>query len=120
MLPILTGQVGLPGTSTGMEERRHKIGSRPICPWAPIPSKAQIPVFLWTDAILRGEQMDWIHDGVKGLERGQRKLGHSIKDDLSNFRRQTRSSNQHGDCNRTDKVLRDDSKCEIHRGVRQT
>ena len=77
MLPILTGQIGLPGTSTGMEEDGTNwkptylpVGTNPI--------KAQIPVFLWTDAILRGEQMDWIHDGVKGLEEGK-KLGHSIK-----------------------------------------
>ena len=46
MLPILTGQVGLPGTSTGMEEDGTNweptylpVGTNPI--------KAQIPVFLW-------------------------------------------------------------------------
>ena len=77
MLPILTGQVGLPGTSTGMEEDGTN--------WEPVylpvgtnPVKATIPVFLWTDAILRGEEMDEIHDGLRGLEEGA-KLGHSIK-----------------------------------------
>ena len=109
MLPILTGQVGLPGTSTGMEEDGTNweptylpVGTNPI--------KAQIPVFLWTDAILRGEQMDWIHDGVKGLEEGK-KLGHSIKMIVNSGGNTL--INQHGDCNWTDKVLRDDSKCEF-------
>lgn len=40
--------------------------------------KIRIPVFLWTDAILRGRDMDWVHDGVKRLPEGAR-LGHDIK-----------------------------------------
>ena len=109
MLPILTGQVGLPGTSTGMEEDGTN--------WEPVylpvgtnPVKATIPVFLWTDAILRGEEMDEIHDGLRGLEKGA-KLGHSIKMIVNSGGNVL--INQHGDSNWTDRVLRDDTKCEF-------
>ena len=109
MLPILTGCVGLPGTSTGMEEDGTN--------WEPtyLPTgenkvKIRIPVFLWTDAILRGKDMDWVHDGVKNLPEGAR-LGHDIKMIVNSGGNVL--INQHSDTNWTDKVLRDTTKCEF-------
>lgn len=106
MLPILTGNVGLPGTSTGMEEDGTN--------WEPtgMPQgkngvKAKIPCFLWTDAILRGKEMDAVHDGIKGVE----KLGHDIKMIVNSGGNTL--INQHSDSNWTDKVLRDTTKCEF-------
>ena len=109
MLPILTGQVGLPGTSTGMEEDGTNL-EQVYLPVGTNPVKATIPVFLWTDAILRGEEMDEIHDGLRGLEKGA-KLGHSIKMIVNSGGNVL--INQHGDSNWTDEVLRDDKKCEF-------
>ena len=106
MLAILTGQVGLPGTSTGMEEDGTN--------WEPVylpvgenKVKATIPVFLWTDAIMRGPEMDATHDGIRGVEK------------LSNHIRMIVNSggntliNQHSDTFKTDKILRDTTKCEF-------
>ena len=106
MLPILLGQVGLPGTSSGMEE----CGTD----WWPIgiprgnnPVKASIPSFMWTEAILRGHEMTATHDGVKGVDR--------LKNDIKMVINSGGNIliNQHSDCGRTDKILRDTSKCEF-------
>ncbi|MEI3355055.1 MAG: hypothetical protein V8R49_08975 [Duodenibacillus massiliensis] len=63
--------------------------------------KATIPVYLWTDAILRGKEMTRQTDALKGVE----KLTADIKM-IVNSGGNT-MINQHGDCNWTDKVLRD-------------
>ena len=72
--------------------------------------KIRIPVFLWTDAILRGKEMDWVHDGVKNLPEGTT-LGHDIKMIVNSGGNVL--INQHSDTNWTDKVLRDTTKCEF-------
>ncbi len=106
MLAILTGNVGLPGTSTGMQEdgtnwepQHFPIGENPV--------RAFIPIFLWTEAILRGRTMDARHDGVRGAE----VLGHDIKMIVNSGANTL--INQHGDSFRTDRILRDESKCEF-------
>ena len=109
MLAILTGNIGLPGTSTGQHE-----GNTPFpavyLPVGENPVKATIPCFLWTDAITRGADMDELHDGVKGLKEGQ-KLGHAIKMIVNSGGNTL--INQHGDSNWTDKILKDDTLCEF-------
>ncbi len=106
MVPILLGQVGLPGTSTGAHE-----GNTPFpavyLPVGKNPVKATIPVYLWTDAILRGKEMTRQTDALRGVE----KLSADIKM-IVNSGGNT-MINQHGDCNWTDKVLRDTKKCEF-------
>ena len=106
MLPILTGQVGLPGTSTGMEEDGTN--------WEPayFPQldnkvKVKIPCFLWTDAILHGKTMTATADGIQGADC----LGHDIKMSVNSGGNVL--INQHSDSNRTDEILRDTSKCEF-------
>ena len=106
MLPILTGNVGLPGTSTGMEEDGTN--------WEPVylPTgdnkvKTAIPCFLWTEAILRGKTMDAVHDGLRGKD----VLGHDIKMIVNSGGNVL--INQHADSNGTDEILRDTTKCEF-------
>ncbi len=106
MLPILTGQVGLKGTNTGQHEGNTGIPAVYL-PTGKNPVKATIPVFMWTDAILRGKEMDAIHDGMRGVE----KLGHDIKMIVNSGGNTL--INQHSDSNRTDEILRDESKCEF-------
>ena len=106
MLPILTGNVGLPGTSTGQHEGNTSFPVQYL-PSGKNPVKATIPCFLWTDAITRGAEMDAIHDGLKGVE----KLTTPIKM-IVNSGGNT-MINQHADSNATDKILRDTSKCEF-------
>ena len=74
MLPILTGNVGLPGTSTGQQEGNTAVPAVYL-PVGTNPVKATIPCFLWTDAIVRGREMDDVHDGLRGVKT----LGHDIK-----------------------------------------
>ena len=106
MVPILLGQVGLPGTSTGAHEGNTSFPAVYL-PVGKNPVKATIPVYLWTDAILRGKEMTRQTDALKGVE----KLTADIKM-IVNSGGNT-MINQHGDCNWTDKVLQDTKKCEF-------
>lgn len=56
MVPILLGQVGLPGTNTGAHEGNTSFPAVYL-PIGKNPVKATIPVYMWTDAILRGPEM---------------------------------------------------------------
>ncbi|MDL2059911.1 molybdopterin-dependent oxidoreductase [Mesosutterella sp. AGMB02718] len=106
MVPILLGQVGLPGTNSGEHE-----GNTPFpavyLPVGTNPVKATIPVYLWTDAILRGHEMTRRTDALHGAER--------LKSDVKMIINSGGNTmiNQHGDANWTDRVLRDTSKLEF-------
>ena len=106
MVPILLGQIGLPGTNSGEHE-----GNTPFpAVYLPVfknPVKASIPVFMWTDAILRGTEMSRTTDGVKGVE----KLSTNIKMIVNSGGNTL--INQHGDSNWTHKILQDESKVEF-------
>lgn len=106
MLPILMGNVGLPGTSTGQQEGNTAVPAVYL-PVGTNPVKATIPCFLWTDAIVRGREMDDVHDGLRGVKT----LGHDIKMIVNSGGNTL--INQHSDSNRTDEILRDTSKCEF-------
>ncbi len=106
MIPILLGQVGLPGTNTGEHEGNTPFGAVYL-PIGKNPVKATIPVYLWTDAIIRGHEMTRQTDALKGVE----KLTADIKM-IVNSGGNT-MINQHGDCNWTDKVLKDEKKLEF-------
>ena len=81
MVPILLGQVGLPGTNSGEHE-----GNTPFpAVYLPVfknPVKASIPVFMWTDAILRGTEMSRTTDGVKGVEKLSTNIKMIVKEDM--------------------------------------
>lgn len=106
MVPILLGQIGLPGTNSGEHE-----GNTPFpAVYLPIgknPVKATIPVYMWTDAIVRGEQMTRKTDALKGTEALKTGIKMIINSGGNTM------INQHGDCNWTHKVLEDESKLEF-------
>ena len=106
MLPLLTGQVGLPGTSNGCREGTYSLGLRSI-PAGDNPVKASIPVFLFTDAVEDGRRMTALNAGVQGAP----KLDQSIKCIL-NYAGNC-LTNQHGNINRAHDILVDESKCEL-------
>lgn len=106
MLPIITGQLGLPGTNPGMREGNVP-GLVPNIPNGTNPVKTRISCFSWTDAIDHGEQMTALHDGVRGrdqLQTGIKFLWNYAGNCLTN---------QHGQINRTHEILTDESKCEF-------
>jgi anaerobic dimethyl sulfoxide reductase subunit A len=121
LLACMTGNVGISGgwASGVADSTRHKDPSipRPVNAYG-----RMIPVFLWTEAILRGHEMTDL-DGVtriaesdaqNAVNSGQSdhvKLDSDIKMIL-NLAGNT-LINQHGDINRTAEILRDTSKCEF-------
>ena len=106
MLPILTGQIGLPGTNHGGREGDVGLGDVGL-PTGKNPVKTSISFFTWTDAIDHGEKMTATADGVRGKD----KLDVGIKflwTQCSNV-----NMNQHSDHFATAKILGDESKCEF-------
>jgi anaerobic dimethyl sulfoxide reductase subunit A len=71
------------------------------------PVKTAIPVFLWTDAVLRGREMTALRDGIKGASA----LKAPIKF-IWNFAGNA-LVNQHADIRRTRQILTDESLCEM-------
>ncbi|MET4693939.1 DMSO/selenate family reductase complex A subunit [Endozoicomonas lisbonensis] len=106
MLPILTGNIGLPGTHTGDMPANYGYPV-PVLPTGTNPVKASIPFFGWTDAIVRAHEMTNKTDGIQGVER----LETPIKMLISYAGNML--INQHSDINRTKEILRDDSLCEL-------
>lgn len=117
-LAMLVGAIGKRGTNTGgyMPNSKYAMttsglsaGSNPV--------KAQISVFTWPDAILDGENMTILKDGVMGLSsdeidsNGDGKLGVNIKAIL-NFAGNT-LINQHSDCFGTAEILAREDLCEL-------
>ncbi len=130
LLACLTGNVGVSGGwSCGVGAySRHK---NPVFPMPENPYPMKIPVFLWTEAILRGHEMTAL-DGVtqrrkaaqsliplkdQTAEQGQTaaqdpvRLSSDIKMIL-NLAGNT-LINQHSDINKTAEILKDPSKCEF-------
>ena len=106
MLPLLTGQVGLPGTSNGCREGSYSISLQSL-PAGDNPIKAKIPVFLFTEAIDHGTEMTALNSAVTGAD----KLNQNIKCML-NYAGNC-LTNQHGDINYAHDILADESKCEF-------
>lgn len=103
-LACLTGNVGVRGGWAG------GVGWCPTHPMPKMPAidnpvKAEIPCFLWADAIARGPMLTKA-DGLYGAER----LDTGVKLLLNLAGNQLMS--QHGDLNRTAAILRDESLCE--------
>jgi anaerobic dimethyl sulfoxide reductase subunit A len=110
-LAAMTGNIGISGGSPGgvsySLSRPFPVGSLPRLP-NPVPE--MIPVFKWTEAVERGTEMT-AEDGVVRLPEGQRTLRTNIK-----FIFNTGGNalvNQHGDINRTVRVLRDPALVEF-------
>lgn len=106
MLPILTGNVGIPGGGTGAREGSYSI---PIKRWSEgtNPNKITIPVFMWTEGVARGREMTATNASIQGADA----LGTDIK--VIIMHASNTLVNQHSDHGRTIELLRDDTKCEF-------
>lgn len=107
-LAAITGNIGLPGAwASGLGLQAPDGGGLwTVFPIGENPVKAEIPVFLWTEACLRGKSMTAL-EGVRGVER----LDNDIK--LIYAVATNCLINQHADVNRTAEILRDESRVEF-------
>ncbi|MTJ80306.1 MAG: molybdopterin-dependent oxidoreductase [Telmatospirillum sp.] len=104
-LPMLTGQFGRPGTNNGNWPYTTPYGV-PTLPDGPNPVTLSIPCYLWTDAVARPQDMTARTAYIKGGD----KLDVGIK--LIINQASNTLINQHGEINRTRKILEDTSLCE--------
>ena len=127
LLACLTGNVGVRGGwASGVADCiRHK---NPSFPKAENPYNRKIPVFLWTEAIVRGHEMTGL-DGVKADPRGSAGMGRNtdweqqaaedqeirLDSDIKMILNLAGNCliNQHSDINRTSEILKDTSRCEF-------
>jgi len=105
LLACMTGNVGVWG-GWACGNGFYKGHEMPAFPAAENPFPMKIPAFLWTEAVLRGHEMDAL-DGVTGGER--------LPSDIKMIINPAGNCliNQHSDINRTSEILRDTSKCEF-------
>ena len=106
-LAAITGNVGLPGGwASGLANQPDGGGRWNIFPTGENPYGAAIPVFLWTEAILRGQEMG-AQDGVIGREKldSNIKLIYAVASNIL--------INQHANTNRSARILADTSLVEF-------
>jgi anaerobic dimethyl sulfoxide reductase subunit A len=107
-LAAITGNVGIPGGwASGLGLQAPDGGSLwNVFPVGENPVKASIPVFLWTEAVLRGKEMG-SQDGLTGAETLENniKLIYAVASNVL--------INQHADINRTAAILSDESLVEF-------
>lgn len=108
VLAALSGNVGVSGGwASGLGLQAPDGGPYwNVFPTGDNPVKGTIPVFLWTEAVLRGSQMTQA-DGILGAEQ----LDNDIK--LIYAVATNCLVNQHADINRTAAILQDESKVEF-------
>ncbi|MGL5437002.1 MAG: DMSO/selenate family reductase complex A subunit [Lachnospiraceae bacterium] len=105
MLACLTGNVGVSGgwaAGSGYWSRHPNV----TMPAVENPYPCKIPVFVWTDAIVRGREMTPL-DGVTG--------GGHLDSDIKMILNLAGNTliNQHSDTNKTAEILKDTEKCEF-------
>ena len=104
-LAAMTGNIGIPGGSPGgvsySVARTVPVGEFPV---GTNPITESIPVFLWTDAIVRGTELG-AADGVQHLPPGRERLSRDVRF-LFNVAGNT-LINQHANINRTARILQD-------------
>ncbi len=108
VLAAITGNVGIRGGwASGLGLQAPDGGALwSVFPTGENPIKASIPVFLWTEACLRGKRLTEA-EGVMGV----RQLDNDIK--LIYAVATNCLINQHADINRTAEILRDESRVEL-------
>ncbi len=110
MIPILTGNVGIRGGSTGAREAGFAIKPAPF-PTLENPVKTAVSCFNWPDAITRATEMTALTDGIRGKDRLEVPIKF-IWNYASNC-----LVNQHADINDLRERLRDESKVEMIVGI---
>jgi anaerobic dimethyl sulfoxide reductase subunit A len=107
VLASITGNVGISGGwASGLANQVPDAPFWNVFPVGDNPIKATIPVFLWTEAVLRGTEMTQA-DGILKADRldNDIKLIYAVASNIL--------INQHANVNRSAKVLQDESRVEF-------
>ncbi len=103
VLAAITGNVGIPGGwASGMALQAPDGGTKwTVFPAGPNPINAEIPTFLWTEAVTRGTEVS-AAEGLRGVERltTNIKLIYAVASNCL--------INQHSNINRTARILSDE------------
>lgn len=109
MIPLVAGQWGLPGTSTGLKPSAS--GAGPYMSVRPgkgkNPIKASIPITKRIEAVERGHEFTALRDGLRGAD----KLTTDIK--FCYAHSSGMIANQNPDVNWSCSIMEDESKCEF-------
>ncbi|MBW7932604.1 MAG: molybdopterin-dependent oxidoreductase [Gemmatimonadaceae bacterium] len=108
VLAAITGNVGVSGGwASGLANQAPDAPFWTIFPTGDNPAKAAIPVFLWTEAVLRGREMTAANDGIIGVDRldNDIKLIYAVASNIL--------INQHANVARSARILQDESKVEF-------
>lgn len=111
LIANVTGNVGISGGGTGVQAGNAGIPVQWFDDYKENPVEVKIPVFMWTDAIVRGKEMTAKADGIRGADR----LKNNIK--MMFVYASNTLINQHADINKTREIIRDTSLCETIVGI---
>lgn len=106
MLPVLLGQIGLPGTNSGERESMALTSLVSGIPAGDNAVTVTVPAYQWLNAVDHGHKMTATNAGINGGD-----LSTDIK--FIWCYAGNCLTNQHGDINYTHEVLADESKCEF-------
>ena len=117
-LAIMTGKIGQAGVNSGAMPSSYSFGIAGM-PAGTNPVDVTIPVYTWSDAVVRGEDYTGHTDGVRfktsgaeeRVDNNPAKLGTNIKAIINCAGNAL--INQHSDSNGTAQILEDDSQCEL-------
>lgn len=130
LLACMTGNVGISGGwASGVADcTRH---AEPVFPMPENPYPMKIPVFLWTEAVERGHEMNGLDgvscgnmagrepgmemDGEKASQKADEPENLHLSSDIKMILNLAGNTliNQHSDINRTAEILKDTRKCEF-------
>lgn len=105
-LAAVTGNVGINGGGTGGRDGFYWPITKSF-PSGTNPVQATIPLFLWTDAVVRGEELTATKDGIRGVDRLPTSIKFQLQYGGSKF------AGQHSDINRTLEIVKDQTLCEF-------
>ncbi|MFP5346516.1 MAG: DMSO/selenate family reductase complex A subunit [Actinomycetes bacterium] len=117
LLAAMIGQIGISGGGTG---ERESSAALPMATFPVLenPVRPVLPVYRWTEAILRGKGMG-VQDGIRDSKdlNGNANIDHDVTlgSDIKFIWLYGSNAlvNQHGDINKTVEILSDDSRCEM-------
>ncbi|PSS69106.1 DMSO/selenate family reductase complex A subunit [Shewanella algae] len=116
-LAIMTGKLGREGVNNGAMPTSYSFAV-PAMPTGTNPVEVTIPVFTWSDAIVRGQEFSGSKDGVRIAGSSNELVDHNATTLKTGIKAIINCAgnalvNQHSDSNGTAAILKDENLCEL-------